>query len=81
LCIALLGQFALGVTFLYGMSVASAIAVALAMATSLTFLPAMLGFLGPEVLSHRERAALVRGATPADATGFWLRWAKLVEAR
>jgi RND superfamily putative drug exporter len=80
-CIALLGQFALGVSFLYGLSVSSALAVALTMATSLTFLPAMLGFLGPKVLSRRERAALARGTTPADATGFWLRWAKLVEAR
>ena len=81
-CIALLGQFALGVTFLYGLSIASAIAVALTMATSLTFLPAMLGFLGPKVLSRRERAAL--GASNAGATGvtgFWLRWARLVEAR
>jgi RND superfamily putative drug exporter len=56
-CIALLGQFALGVSFLYGLSLASAIAVALTMAASLTFLPAMLGFLGPKVLSRRERAA------------------------
>jgi RND superfamily putative drug exporter len=80
-CIALLGQFALGVTFLYGLSVSSAIAVALTMATSLTFLPAMLGFLGPKVLSRRERAALARGTTAADAAGFWLRWAKIVEAR
>jgi putative drug exporter of the RND superfamily len=81
-CIALLGQFALGVSFLYGLSIASAIAVALTMATSLTFLPAMLGFLGPKVLSRRERAALAAHGPVAGApTGFWLRWAKLVEAR
>jgi RND superfamily putative drug exporter len=81
-CIALLGQFALGVSFLYGLSVSSAIAVALTMATSLTFLPAMLGFLGSKVLSRRERAALAaRGPGAADATGFWLHWAKFIEAR
>ena len=80
-CIALLGQFALGVSFLYGMSLSAAIAVALTMATSLTFLPAMLGFLGPKVLSRRERAALARATTSTEATGFWLRWAKLVERR
>jgi putative drug exporter of the RND superfamily len=81
-CIALLGQFALGVSFLYGLSISSAIAVALTMATSLTLLPAMLGFLGPKVLSRRERAALAaNGPTPGDTTAFWLRWAKLVEAR
>jgi RND superfamily putative drug exporter len=79
-CIALLGQFALGVSFLYGLSVSSAIAVALTMATSLTFLPAMLGFLGPKVLSRRERAALAaHGPQSGDAAGFWLWWARLVD--
>jgi len=81
-CIALLGQFALGVSFLYGLSISAAIAVALTMATSLTFLPAMLGFLGPKVLSRRERAALsAHGPSGAEPTGFWLGWAKFVEAR
>jgi putative drug exporter of the RND superfamily len=81
-CIALLGQFALGVSFLYGVSTSAALAVALTMAASLTFLPAMLGFLGPRVLSRRERAALAAGGPAStDATGFWLRWARVVEAR
>ncbi|MDQ2849992.1 MAG: MMPL family transporter [Actinomycetota bacterium] len=81
-CIALLGQFALGVSFLYGLSVSSAIAVALTMATSLTFLPAMLGFLGPKVLSRRERTALAVGGPPTgDASRFWLRWSNLMRAR
>ena len=79
-CIALLGQFALGVTFLYGLSISSAIAVALTMATSLTFLPAMLGFLGPKVLSKRERNALLeQGPQAGDAAGFWLHWARFIE--
>jgi RND superfamily putative drug exporter len=81
-CIALLGQFALGVSFLYGVSVAAALAVALTMATSLTFLPALLGFLGPRALSRRERRALAAaGPASAEPRGFWLRWARLVEAR
>jgi RND superfamily putative drug exporter len=81
-CIALLGQFALGVSFLYGLSISSAIAVALTMATSLTFLPAFLGFLGPKVLSRRERAAhAANGPASTDGGGFWLRWARVVEAR
>jgi RND superfamily putative drug exporter len=81
-CIALLGQFLLGVSFLYGVSVSAAIAVALTMATALTLLPALLGFLGPRALSRRERAARATGrhAQPAAARGFWLRWARLVEA-
>jgi RND superfamily putative drug exporter len=81
-CIALLGQFALGVRFLDGVSVAAALAVALTMATSLTFLPAMLGFLGLRVLSRRERRALAaRGPASMEPAGFWLRWARFVEAR
>jgi RND superfamily putative drug exporter len=87
-CIALLGQFLLGVSFLYGVSVSAAIAVALTMATALTLLPAMLGFLGPRVLSRRERARIAlasgvagRHASPAFAGGFWLRWARFVSAR
>ena len=42
-CIALLGMFALGVTFLYGLAVAAAIGVAFTMIAALTILPAMLG--------------------------------------
>jgi RND superfamily putative drug exporter len=81
-CIALLGQFALGVSFLYGLSISSAVAVALTMATSLTFLPAMLGFLGPKVLSRRERAKLnANGPLAVESPGVWLRWGRLVEAR
>jgi RND superfamily putative drug exporter len=80
-CIALLGQFALGIGFLDGVSVAAALAVALTMATSLTFLPALLGFLGPKVLSRRERAALAAGPADPAPAGFWLRWARFVEAR
>ena len=80
-CIALLGQFILGVGFLYGLAGSAAIAVALTMATSLTLLPAMLGFLGPKVLSRRERKALAQGVTSTTANRFWSRWAKFVEVR
>jgi RND superfamily putative drug exporter len=81
-CVALLGQFALGVGFLNGLSVASATVVALTMATSITFLPAMLGFLGPKVLSRRERGALAADGPMLDASpGFWSRWAHLVQVR
>jgi RND superfamily putative drug exporter len=81
-CIALLGQLALGVSFLYGLSISSAIAVALTMATSLTFMPAMLGFLGPKVLSRRERRTLAENRpTSTDPTGFWFHWARFVESR
>ena len=80
-CVALLGQFALGVDFLYGPSAAAAIAVALTMASSLTFLPALLGFLGPRVLSRKERSTLEAGVVKdGGTTALGLRWARFVEA-
>jgi RND superfamily putative drug exporter len=81
-CIALLGMFALGISFLYGLAVAASIGVLFTMAASLTLLPALMGFLGPKVLSRRERRTLAAdGAIPAREDGFWLRWARTVERR
>jgi putative drug exporter of the RND superfamily len=78
-CIALLGQFALGVSFLYGVAVSAAITVALTMLSSLTLLPALLGFFGMKVLSRRQRAALAAsGPIAEEATGFWRRWAEAI---
>lgn len=80
-CIALLGQFALGVSFLYGLAIASSVTVALTMFAALTLLPAFLGFCGVHVLSRRERARLT-ATTPVceEMTGgFWHRWAQGME--
>jgi putative drug exporter of the RND superfamily len=68
-CIALLGQLALGVSFLDGISVAATIAVLLTMLTSLTFLPAMLGFLGSRALARHERKALNQQGPRAEQAG------------
>ena len=79
-CLALLGQFALGVSFLNGLSAAAAVTVALTIATALTLLPALLGFLGPRVLSRRERAALAdNGPVRENPRAIGWRWARLVE--
>ena len=81
-CIALLGQFALGVSFLYGVAVSAAITVALTMLASLTLLPALLGFLGMKVLSRRQRAAMrATGPVAEEVGGFWHRWATGIERR
>ncbi len=77
-CVALLGMFALQVSFLYGVAVSVALAVALTMVASLTLLPAMLGFFGPKVLRRAERQQVDQ---VEDAKGFWLRWAQFVERR
>jgi len=81
-CIALLGMFALGVSFLYGVAIAAALGVAFTMATSVTLLPALLGFYGQKVLSRKERRRIAEnGPEPERPGGLWWRWAKLVESR
>jgi RND superfamily putative drug exporter len=81
-CIALLGQFALGVSFLYGIAVSAAFTVGLTMLASLTLLPALLGFFGLKVFSRRQRARLnASGPTSEESTGFWTRWASFIERR
>jgi len=79
-CIALLGQFALGLSFLYGVAVAATITVALTMFAALTLLPALLGFFGMKILSRRQRSRLAASGPQAEVTtGFWQRWAEAIE--
>ena len=63
--IALLGMFATGVAFMYGLAIASVLAVLLVLAASLTVLPAMLSAFGAKVArpgrSARRREARRRG--------------------
>jgi RND superfamily putative drug exporter len=79
--IALLGMFATGVAFMYGLAIASVLAVLLVMAASLTVLPAMLASFGHKVVrpsrSARKRAA--RGEPPRQSA--WRRWSLTVQAR
>ena len=81
-CIALLGMFALGVSFLYGLAAAAAIGVALTMVAALTLLPAMLGFIGPKVMSRTQKRYLAENGpriVGADNKGFWPNWADRVQ--
>jgi RND superfamily putative drug exporter len=81
-CIALLGMFALGVSFLYGVAVAASITVAFTVVAALTLLPALLGFIGPRVLSRRQRRRLAADRLATDRTGgFWARWSQAINAR
>ncbi|HEX4034838.1 MAG TPA: MMPL family transporter [Solirubrobacteraceae bacterium] len=81
-CIALLGMFALGVSFLYGVAVAASVAVLFTVMAALTLLPALLGFLGPRVLGRRARRRLVAGElTSSDSSGGWARWARTLQHR
>ncbi|MDX6473184.1 MAG: putative drug exporter of the superfamily [Gaiellaceae bacterium] len=74
--IALLGMFALGVSFLYGVAIAASLGVLLVLAASLTLLPALLMFAGKRVGRVRQRS---RAREPR--AGFWLRWVGLIQRR
>src|SRR5207237_2548304 len=78
--IALLGQFALGVSFLYALAVASSLAVLMTMLAALTILPAVLSRFG-ERIARPGRRARRSGVSPAerDARGMWARWASLIQ--
>jgi RND superfamily putative drug exporter len=78
--IALLGQFALGVSFLYGLAVASALAVLMTMLAALTILPAILSRFG-ERIARPGRRARNSGESPAarEARGMWARWANFIQ--
>jgi RND superfamily putative drug exporter len=82
-CIALLGMFALGVSFLYGVAIAAAVVVSFTVLAALTLLPAMLGFMGTRVLGRRGRRKLAAGpvSPTAQSGGFWGRWTAALEAR
>ncbi len=79
--IALLGMFATGVTFLYGLAIASVLAVLLVLAASLTVLPALLASWGHRVVrpTRRARRRMERGDPPRESA--WRRWSVLVQKR
>ena len=79
--IALLGMFATGVTFMYGLSIASVLAVLLVLAASLTVLPALLASWGDRVVrpTRRARRRMERGEAPRESS--WRRWSVLVQKR
>jgi putative drug exporter of the RND superfamily len=80
-CIALLGILVLGVSFLNGLAIASALVVVFTVAAAVTLLPAMLGVFGMRVLSRRQRRALATADPSKAARGFWARWADTVQRR
>jgi RND superfamily putative drug exporter len=75
--IALLGMFATGLSFMYGLAIASVIAVLLVLAASLTLLPAILLRFGARVARPRRR----RPELAAARSSKWRRWSRVVQAR
>jgi RND superfamily putative drug exporter len=91
--IALLGMFATGVSFMYGLAIASILAVLLTLAASLTVLPAMLSRFGHRIVgtgSPRRRwfsrgsgaaAGSADAAIKAHSVSRWRQWSQVVQAR
>jgi putative drug exporter of the RND superfamily len=77
--IALLGMFATGVSFMYGLAIASVFTVLLTMLASLTVLPALLARWGEQIARPGRRT---RRRAPAKAIqqSAWRRWSLLVQA-
>ncbi|HET6507306.1 MAG TPA: MMPL family transporter [Baekduia sp.] len=81
-CIALLGMFALGVSFLYGVATASAIVVAFTVFASLTLLPAFLALFGKRVMTRKQRKAVAAGQLAvSDESPLWGKWSNILEKR
>jgi RND superfamily putative drug exporter len=79
--IALLGMFATGVGFLYGLSIASVLTVLLTMTASLTVLPALLSRFGARLARPGRRARARAAAGQAPRASMWRRWSLLVQSR
>ena len=70
-CIALLGILVLGVGFLNGLAVASALTVVFTVLAAITLLPALLGVFGMRVLSRRQRRRLGTQPHAPGPAGPW----------
>src|SRR4029077_10273364 len=76
--ISLLGMLLLGVTFLYGVAVAAAIAVLMTMIASLTLLPALLAIAGRRVDRLRVPGLGKRRTGNLEASR-WYRWSHQIQ--
>jgi RND superfamily putative drug exporter len=84
--VALLGMRLLGMSILSGMVLGAAVTVAMTVLAAVTLLPAVLGMLGPRVLSRRQRRRLASPralslASSREPGGWWGRWSQVVAAR
>ena len=78
--ISLLGMFLLGLSFLYGVATAAALAVLFTMIAALTLLPALLAMVGHWV--NRLRIPGLGGrSTSIDENGRWFRWSRAIQRR
>ncbi|MCI3239584.1 MMPL family transporter [Streptomyces spinosisporus] len=81
-CIALAGMLVTRLRFLDGVVIATSLTVVLSVLAATTLLPALLGVLGPRVLSRRQRRRLAaNGPETETASGLAARWSVNVQRR
>jgi len=78
--ISLMGMLLLGISFLYGVAVAAALAVFFTMISALTLLPALLTIAGRRVDRFRIPGLGKREPSTAEDTR-WFRWSRMIQKR
>jgi len=77
--ISLCGLFLMGVDFIRGLGAGAAVTVLITMLASVTFVPALLGFVGHNI-DRLHVPGLHRGAT-ATRQSMWFRWSRFLQRR
>jgi putative drug exporter of the RND superfamily len=78
--ISLMGMWLLGISFLYGVAMAAALAVLFTMIAALTLLPALLTIVGHRV-DRLRIPGLGSRATSIDENSRWFRWSRMIQRR
>ena len=78
--IALMGMLLLGLSFLYGVALAAALAVLFTMIAALTLLPALLSMIG-HWINRLRIPFLGSGKRSIDEGGWWFRWSRRIQSR
>ncbi len=78
--IAMLGLFAIGVSFLYAPAIAASLAVLTTMLAAITLLPAMLSKVGTRI-DRLRIPGTNRRREPGMESPAWTRWSKMVQRR
>jgi RND superfamily putative drug exporter len=77
--IALMGMWLLGISFLYGVAMAAAVAVLMTMIAALTLLPALLSIVGRRI--NKLRIPGYGRHAGVDDAGWWFRWSNMIRRR
>ncbi len=79
--IALMGMFLMELSFVNGLAVGAAFAVLITMVASVTLLPAMLGFAGPNIDKLHVPWFHSSVASTEVRRGFWFGWSRRIQRR